>query len=268
MSSAFDEAVVRNPAHFGQSSSVTKGSMSISQLSKQLMWVDKEVSALQTKLNVAKKSGKYSHLMDVEDSINKACMELKSELELSLSKPENESNTGDRHKLMKIHRDFVNVMKKFNNISSELSDASLISANELRESFQRNSLHDHDEEKGLQFAQIDRAQDLDEYLVEERLREAEIIAKKTIEINALFTDVSNLVKKQGEDIQIITDNVDTSLSRTEAGVGHLVAAQRHQQSTGKCLKCLLAFVLLVICISLTAMNTTVQCLSNNLTNTF
>ena len=249
MSSAFDEAIVMNPAHSGNRTYVgsNKGTLSVTHLSQKLMWLDKEVSSLKMKLTPAKATGNFTHLMKIEDMINKACVELKGDLEVALHKVEEDSSPrGERHKIVKIHRDFVNVMQRFNNISRELADISYSSANELRESF--HSMHDHNEEKGVQFAQMDsdsHFNDMEEYLIEERLKDAAEIAKKTAEINALFTDVSNLVKQQGADIEIAAQNIDTSLQSTVSGVDQLHKAQAHQKATGSCLKYLVGFVVLV-----------------------
>ena len=81
--------------------------------------------------------------------------------------------------------------------------------------------------------------------IEERDLEAQKIATKTEELNALFVDVGKLVQDQQVAIDTVVNNVDSAQSHTEEGLGQLNQAVNKQQSSGK-IFCYLSIFLLVV----------------------
>ena len=63
--------------------------------------------------------------------------------------------------------------------------------------------------------------DVNGTIIEERDIEAQKIAKKTAELNALFVDVGKLVEEQGGMIEEVGNNVDTAEEMTKEGLGQL-----------------------------------------------
>jgi len=255
MASAFDEAVVINPAHKRTPeliSSPHSGPATIDDLSKKLKWLDTQTHALKKKLDVAKGNKSFSHLLEQEESMNKICQEIKHGLDrLSFNEHDLEDpiNRTQNHKKTKLEREFMVVLEQFTTVSFELAELSMTSAHEFRDSFHHptSTSEDVGVEGGsaIHMRSLENISDVDEMLVEERIREAESIAKKTQEINALFMDVSRLVTVQGEQVNVIADQIDRSAANTSAGVDHIRAAERHQRAHGKTLGYMGCFMLTV-----------------------
>lgn len=82
-------------------------------------------------------------------------------------------------------------------------------------------------------------------------REAEIrqIEQSVGELNELFRDVATMVGQQGEQLDIISDNVTRVVDDTRGADRELTTASRHQRSARSkacCLLLILAIVLIVV----------------------
>ena len=91
--------------------------------------------------------------------------------------------------------------------------------------------------------------DFQEQMIIEREAEIRQIESSVTELNELFRDVAHIVHEQGEQLDIISDNVQTTRDDTRGADSELRTASRHQQSARNkacCLLLILAVVLIVV----------------------
>ncbi|KAK5152341.1 hypothetical protein LTR04_006428 [Oleoguttula sp. CCFEE 6159] len=104
------------------------------------------------------------------------------------------------------------------------------------------------EQEQLRLASQDEV-DFQESLIVERESEIRNIEQSVGELNELFKDVAHMVHEQGEQLDIIADNVQGVRDDTQGASTELRTAERHQRSArGKacCLLLILAVVLTVV----------------------
>lgn len=91
---------------------------------------------------------------------------------------------------------------------------------------------------------------INENLIIEREREIENIHKGVQEISELFTDMALLVTQQGETINSIQDNIETSANNTEKAVIQLNKTKKYQSKYRiRSLYCfIIIFIILLIVI--------------------
>ena len=95
------------------------------------------------------------------------------------------------------------------------------------------------------FSALDAGSDAMAAMLAEREAGIEAIARDTAIVHEMFVDVSNLVAKQGEDVDVIEDNASEANTRAAAGTQHLLKAQQHQQAERKKLLYFLALILVL-----------------------
>ncbi|GMH78988.1 hypothetical protein TrLO_g7714 [Triparma laevis f. longispina] len=88
-----------------------------------------------------------------------------------------------------------------------------------------------------------KAQDFSSALVSERNREIEQIQGSMIKVNEVYNDLANLVDEQQIEIDDIEQNILASHERAQAGFTQLEKATNFQKSSGRCMRWLLAIVL-------------------------
>ncbi|KAJ9642389.1 SNAP receptor [Coniosporium apollinis] len=91
--------------------------------------------------------------------------------------------------------------------------------------------------------------DFQESLIIERESEIRNIEQSVGELNELFRDVAHMVHEQGEQLDIISENVETVRDDTRGAHVELTAASRHQKNARNkacCLLLILAVVLTVV----------------------
>ena len=91
--------------------------------------------------------------------------------------------------------------------------------------------------------------DFQESLIIERESEIRNIEQSVGELNELFRDVAHMVHEQGEQLDIISDNVQGVRDDTRAADRELITASKHQRNARNkmcCLLLILAVVLTVI----------------------
>jgi len=72
------------------------------------------------------------------------------------------------------------------------------------------------------------------------------IAKTVSEVNEIFRDLSELVSTQGEMIDSIESNIETSVVRTNEGVVEITKASKYQKSSRNKLCCLALIILVIV----------------------
>lgn len=91
--------------------------------------------------------------------------------------------------------------------------------------------------------------DFQESLIIERETEIRQIEQSVSELNELFRDVAHMVHEQGEQLDLISDNVVRTRDDTRGAQRELVTASRHQRNARNkacCLLVILAIVLTVV----------------------
>ncbi|GAM87220.1 hypothetical protein ANO11243_052420 [Dothideomycetidae sp. 11243] len=91
--------------------------------------------------------------------------------------------------------------------------------------------------------------DFQESLIVERESEIRNIEQSVGELNELFRDVAHMVHEQGQQLDIISDNVTNTRDDTRAADSNLRTASRHQKNARNkacCLLMILAIILVVV----------------------
>lgn len=113
--------------------------------------------------------------------------------------------------------------------------------------FGQQSLQQQEQEQ-LRLASQDEV-DFQESLIVERESEIRNIEQSVGELNELFRDVAHMVHEQGEQLDIISDNVEGVRADTRGADVELRTASRHQKNARNkacCLLVILAVVLTVV----------------------
>jgi len=103
---------------------------------------------------------------------------------------------------------------------------------------------DQEEENRKRLA-LENEQEYTTSIIREREQGIKEIEKTVKEVNEIFVDLSNLVVEQGEMIDNIESNVESSVVDTSKGVEELSQASKYQKST-RSKMCILALILVVV----------------------
>ncbi|KAI9867202.1 MAG: hypothetical protein M1813_009480 [Trichoglossum hirsutum] len=96
--------------------------------------------------------------------------------------------------------------------------------------------------------------DFQESLIIEREQEIRVIEQSVSELNELFRDLGTIVTEQGEQLDMISDNVQDVYTNTQGADRELRSAARHQRNARNkacCLLLILAVILTVIILAAT-----------------
>ncbi|KAF2461253.1 t-SNARE [Lineolata rhizophorae] len=107
------------------------------------------------------------------------------------------------------------------------------------------------QEQELHLAPQDEV-DFQESLIIERESEIRNIEQSVGELNELFRDVAHMVHEQGEQLDIISENVETTRNDTRGANTELTAAARHQRASRNKMCCLLLILAVVLTIIILA----------------
>ena len=236
MSSAFDEAINPNSNNKGvvnilHGKNLTSASTCLSKLDK---------SFAEFKRNVLKNAGKINDKNNLSDQQFKMS-EMFRETERIIQDEFNQSSKPNDRTYQRLATDYENLFKKYQAFCMQTlgntafcvgvgvgdNDSELKVTDESSSAFTIKAGN-----KAMVFKTYD-VSDMDEKIIDERDIEAQKIAKRTAELNALFVDVGNLVKEQQVQIDEIADNVETSEEATREGLGQLNQAVEKQKSNGK-----------------------------------
>ena len=234
MSSAFDEAINPNSNSKGvvnilHGKNLTSASTCLAKLDK---------SFAEFKRCVLKNAGKINDKNNLSDQQFKMS-EMFRETERIIQDEFNQSSKPNDRTYQRLATDYENLYKKYQAFCMQTLGNTAFCVgvgdndNELKVTDESSSAFTIKAgNKAMVFKTYD-VSDMDEKIIDERDIEAQKIAKKTAELNALFVDVGNLVKEQQVQIDEITDNVETSEEATREGLGQLNQAVEKQKSNGK-----------------------------------
>lgn len=100
------------------------------------------------------------------------------------------------------------------------------------------------EQEQLRLASQDEV-DFQESLIIEREAEIRTIEQSVGELNELFRDVAHMVHEQGEQLDIIEENVETTHEASQGAHKNLVQASRYQKSA-RSKACILLIILAIV----------------------
>ncbi|XP_076341415.1 syntaxin-7-like isoform X2 [Tachypleus tridentatus] len=93
---------------------------------------------------------------------------------------------------------------------------------------------------------IQMEEEVDITLLEEREQAVKKLESDIVDVNQIFKDLASMVHEQGDMIDSIEANVESTSIKVEEGTQHLVKARQHQAKARKKKCCLLVFGLIVI----------------------
>lgn len=239
MSSAFDEAdsgprTTRNILH-GKDLTNTAAS-NLSDLEKQFQ---------NFKKNALKSAGKSNaaEINKSKDKMSKMFHDAKFMIDDELAQSPNDRT------LLRLKNDYEALFHKFEIFCTEtLSNKAFQSGTDSLDTDKLAVAHESDRSltitagsKTMVFKTYDAN---DSAFIEERDMEAQKIATKTEELNALFVDVGKLVHEQQAAVDAVVQNVDSAQSHTEEGLGQLNQAVSRQKSSGKIFCCVAILLVL------------------------
>eukprot|EP01137_Pigoraptor_chileana_P001311 Opistho-2@38766 len=160
----------------------------------------------------------------------------------------------------KLSRDFQDILKQFEAVEKNAAvkeKATIARAKEQR-SFGRPTRNYDDEEgegedasfvvsnkRAQQQQQLDHEIEYNESLIIEREREIREIEHAIIEVNEIFRDLASIIADQGQLIDNIEANIESSSVNVEKGTEELVSASDYQKSARKKMCCLLIILAIV-----------------------
>ncbi|KAF2399134.1 t-SNARE [Trichodelitschia bisporula] len=164
----------------------------------------------------------------------------------------------------KLNREFQATLKEFQDLQRLALDkerksaaASRAAIDEASSPTQGNAgfgQRQQQEQEQLRLAPQDEV-DFQESLIIERESEIRNIEQSVTELNDLFRDVAYMVHQQGEQLDIIAENVESVRDDTRGANTELISAHRHQRNarnTACCLLLILAVVLTIVILAIVA----------------
>lgn len=102
---------------------------------------------------------------------------------------------------------------------------------------------------GLRGVNVAILSEVDLEIMREREAEAAELATDAAELQDMFQDLGNLVAAQGDDLNLMEKNIDSTQAHVEKGIEHLEVAEIHQKSYRKKL-CCVAIVGLILLLAI------------------
>jgi t-SNARE complex subunit (syntaxin) len=148
-----------------------------------------------------------------------------------------------------LNREFQASLREFQDLQRTALEKERASASSpTPQSGSKFGLQQQQEQEQLRLASQDEV-DFQESLIIERESEIRNIEQSVGELNELFRDVATMVHEQGEQLDIISENVENVRMDTRTADTELRTASRHQANARNkacCLLMILAIVLTVI----------------------
>ncbi|KAF2471606.1 t-SNARE [Lindgomyces ingoldianus] len=157
----------------------------------------------------------------------------------------------------KLNREFKASLTEFQQLQRQAIEKEKASASAARAALQdqssptqeHGSFQQQQEQEQLRLASQDEV-DFQESLIIERESEIRNIEQSVGELNELFRDVAHMVHEQGEQLDIIEENVEVTHDASQGAHKNLVQANRYQKSARSkaCILLLILAIVLVIII--------------------
>jgi len=164
----------------------------------------------------------------------------------------NFENKGKRAQQQKLMKDLKQWLEQFQTLVKHAGQKEQTTPLKLQPVETFDSFSEQSNEKDFQreedmkrFQVLQTETDFNESLIREREEGIKDIEKTVKEVHEIFVDLSNLVSEQGEMIDNIESNVETSVDQTSKGVEELRAASKYQRSA-RTKMCILALILVII----------------------
>lgn len=160
---------------------------------------------------------------------------------------------GQKFTQQKLNSEFKATLTEFQHLQRIAIDKEKASASAARAALQdttspteerSQSGQQQQEQEQLRLASQDEV-DFQESLIIERESEIRNIEQSVGELNELFRDVAHMVHEQGEQLDIISENIEDTRTSTQGAHKNLVQANRYQKNArGKA--CILLLILAIV----------------------
>ena len=160
-------------------------------------------------------------------------------------------------------REFANNLSEFQGVQRQALEKQRISASAARTALEEqatspgaegsNLIGQQQSQEQLRLASQDEV-DFQDSLIVERETEIRNIEQGVTELNELFRDVAHIVSEQGQQLDIISDNVENTRTDTRGADLELRSAARYQKnarSKACCLLLILAVIFTVVVLAAT-----------------
>ncbi|KAF2013696.1 t-SNARE [Aaosphaeria arxii CBS 175.79] len=152
----------------------------------------------------------------------------------------------------KLNREFKASLTEFQHLQRQAIEKEKASASAARAALQestspteeRGQFGQQQEQEQLRLASQDEV-DFQESLIIERESEIRNIEQSVGELNELFRDVAHMVHEQGEQLDIISENIETTHDATQGAHKNLVQANRYQKNA-RSKACILLIILAIV----------------------
>lgn len=251
--SAFDVAISvgKAPPTSGVKMPCELNEVSISNTGNVLLQLDKELKILKRDIAITKSRGEsFRPAIERHNVLTDYSNRVKNVLQVSLK------SNSEKLLAQKLQKDFVVFLTELTSVVKDLESVTDERKSQIvRPSFNVQASEDPSRISSIQLTEMMDDNSVDDLIAEERLREAEEIATKAVQLNALFSDVANLVKEQQVEIDQVAQNVDNAEAATKDGKEQLLQAEHHQKASGSCMMYMIGFLVIVSKIYLLHSNT-------------
>ncbi|KAI9797799.1 MAG: hypothetical protein M1833_005302 [Piccolia ochrophora] len=172
-------------------------------------------------------------------------------------------NKSQKYTQQKLSREFQSTLQEFQTVQRSALEKQRASASAARTAQddpssptspsqqQQQLLGDQQEQDQLRLAPQDEV-DFQDSLIVERESEIRNIEQSVGELNELFRDVAHIVHEQGEQLDIISDNVQGVHTDTQGADRELRTASRYQKNARSKMCCLLLVLAAILAVILLA----------------
>ncbi|KAI9845375.1 MAG: hypothetical protein M1838_001775 [Thelocarpon superellum] len=171
-------------------------------------------------------------------------------------------NPSQKYHQEKLSREFQSSLREFQTVQRSAMEKQRASATAARSALEEQQLGGGSsgqpgqvgglqEQEQLRLASQDEV-DFQDSLIVERETEIRNIEQSVGELNELFKDVAHIVHDQGEQLDIISENVETVRTDTRGADRELRSANKYQKSSRNKACCLLLILAVVLAIVLLA----------------
>ncbi|KAF2280590.1 t-SNARE [Westerdykella ornata] len=152
----------------------------------------------------------------------------------------------------KLNREFKATLTEFQQLQRQAIEKEKASASAARAALQeqtspteeRGGFEQQQDQEQLRLANQDEV-DFQESLIIERESEIRNIEQSVGELNELFRDVAHMVHEQGEQLDIISENIETTHDASRGAHKNLVQANRYQKNA-RSKACILLIILTIV----------------------
>lgn len=154
----------------------------------------------------------------------------------------------------KLNREFKATLTEFQQLQRQAIEKEKASASAARAALQDQTSpteersgfgqQQQQEQEQLRLASQDEV-DFQESLIIERESEIRNIEQSVGELNELFRDVAHMVHEQGEQLDIISENIETTNENSQGAYTNLVQANRYQKNA-RSKACILLLIMAIV----------------------